>query len=122
MTLLFLFLRKYSFPPLPLVRARGGSLYRLTRDRSCDKNMPACMIAAARYNRPTILIYGGSIKAGTRHLDCPALGQKKGDPINIGSFYESYGGYLSGDVPRDQHDDVVKHACPGVGSCGGESA
>lgn len=77
------------------------------------------MIAAARYNRPTVMVYGGAILAGTRHLDCPALDAKVGDPLNIGKFYESYGGFLGGDVTKEQHDDVVQHACPGVGSCGG---
>ena len=88
---------------------------------SCDKNMPACMIAAARYNRPTVMVYGGAILAGKRTMDCPALGQKVGDPLNIGNVHESYGGLLSGDVSEAQHEDAVRHACPGAGSCGGES-
>lgn len=86
---------------------------------SCDKNMPACMIAAARYNRPTILVYGGAILAGRRTIDCPALGAKAGDPLNIGNLHESYGGVLSGEITAEQHEDVIKHACPGAGSCGG---
>jgi dihydroxy-acid dehydratase len=86
---------------------------------SCDKNMPACMIAAARYNRPTILVYGGAILAGRRTMDCPALGAKAGDPLNIGNLHESYGGVLSGEITAEQHEDVIKHACPGAGSCGG---
>lgn len=42
-------------------------------------------------NRPTVIIYGGTIQAGVRHVDCPALGFKKGDPVNIGEAFESYG-------------------------------
>ncbi|KAJ9113034.1 hypothetical protein QFC22_006130 [Naganishia vaughanmartiniae] len=86
---------------------------------ACDKNMPGAMIAAARFNRPTLIIYGGAIQAGQRTVDCPALNAKAGDPLNIGSFYESYGGYIAGDVSKEQHDDVVRHACPGYGSCSG---
>jgi dihydroxy-acid dehydratase len=86
---------------------------------ACDKNMPGAMMAAARYNRPTVIIYGGAIQAGKREVDCPALNAKAGDPLNIGSFYESYGGYIAGDVSKEQHDDVVRHACPSYGSCSG---
>ncbi len=50
----------------------------------CDKNMPGCLIAAARHNRPTIIVYGGSILAGKRTVACPGLGQEVGDDINIG--------------------------------------
>lgn len=57
----------------------------------CDKNMPGCAIAAFRINRPTVIIYGGTIQPGVRHVDCPALGFKKGDPVNIGEAFESYG-------------------------------
>ena len=53
--------------------------------------MPGCAIAAFRINRPTVIIYGGTIQAGVRHVDCPALGFKKGDPVNIGEAFESYG-------------------------------
>jgi dihydroxy-acid dehydratase len=44
----------------------------------CDKNMPGCLIAAARHNRPTIIVYGGSIKAGKRTMACAGLGQEVG--------------------------------------------
>lgn len=53
--------------------------------------MPGCAIAAFRINRPTVIIYGGTIQPGVRHADCPALGFKKGDPVNIGDAFESYG-------------------------------
>lgn len=81
--------------------------------------MPGVLIAAARHNRPTIVVYGGSILSGKRHLDCPALGAKVGDPLNIGNFYESYGSHISGGATKEEHADVVEHACPGSGGCGG---
>ncbi len=57
----------------------------------CDKNMPGCAIAAVRHNRPTVIVYGGTIQVGERHVDCPAMGYKKGDPVNISDAFESYG-------------------------------
>jgi hypothetical protein len=57
----------------------------------CDKNMPGCAMAAVRHNRPTIIVYGGTILTGERHVDCPAMGYKKGDPVNISDAFESYG-------------------------------
>ncbi|KAI0266832.1 dihydroxy-acid/6-phosphogluconate dehydratase [Gloeopeniophorella convolvens] len=85
----------------------------------CDKNMPGCAIAAARHNRPTIIVYGGTIQAGTRHADCPAMGYKAGDPVNISDAFESYGAYAVGKITDEQRFDVVRHACPGPGACGG---
>lgn len=53
--------------------------------------MPGCAMAAVRHNRPTILVYGGTIQPGIRHQDCPALGYKKGDTVNISDAFESFG-------------------------------
>ena len=53
--------------------------------------MPGCAMAAVRHNRPTIIVYGGTIQIGERHVDCPAMGYKKGDPVNISDAFESYG-------------------------------
>ncbi|KAG8812040.1 hypothetical protein FRC19_003418, partial [Serendipita sp. 401] len=86
---------------------------------SCDKNMPGCAIAAARHNRPTIMIYGGTIQAGRRHLDCPSMGFKKGDTVNIADAFESWGAYTTSKISEEERMDVVRHACPGAGSCGG---
>ena len=57
----------------------------------CDKNMPATVMAAVRHNRPTIIVYGGTIQHGVRRVDCPALGHKKGDDMNVSDAFESYG-------------------------------
>ncbi|KZV94995.1 dihydroxy-acid and 6-phosphogluconate dehydratase [Exidia glandulosa HHB12029] len=85
----------------------------------CDKNMPGCLIAAARHNRPTIIVYGGTIQAGTRHVDCPAMGFKKGDEVNIGQAFEAFGAYATGRISDEERFDVIRHACPGSGACGG---
>jgi dihydroxy-acid dehydratase len=85
----------------------------------CDKNMPGCAMAAVRHNRPTIIVYGGTIQAGQRHVDCPAMGYKKGDPVNISDAFESYGAFTVGKITEEQRFDVVRHACAGPGACGG---
>ncbi|KAJ7496032.1 dihydroxy-acid/6-phosphogluconate dehydratase [Mycena galericulata] len=85
----------------------------------CDKNMPGCFMAAARHNRPTIIVYGGTIQAGTRHIDCPSMGLKKGGTVNISDTFESYGAYAIGKITDEERFDVVRHACPGAGACGG---
>lgn len=85
----------------------------------CDKNMPGVMMAAVRHNRPTIVVYGGTIGVGTRHLDCPSMGFKKGGPVNISDAFESYGAYTVGLINDEERLDVVRHACPGPGACGG---
>jgi dihydroxy-acid dehydratase len=75
----------------------------------CDKNMPGCLIAMARLNRPSLMIYGGTIRAG--RLDDLKL--------DIVSAFQSYGEYLAGDIDDDRRRAIVKHACPGAGACGG---
>ncbi|KAI0369649.1 dihydroxy-acid and 6-phosphogluconate dehydratase [Pilatotrama ljubarskyi] len=85
----------------------------------CDKNMPGCVIAAARHNRPTVIVYGGTIQPGVRQVDCPSLGHKKGDNMNIADAFESYGAFAVGKITEEQRLDVVRHSCPGPGACGG---
>ncbi|KAJ7072082.1 dihydroxy-acid/6-phosphogluconate dehydratase [Mycena amicta] len=85
----------------------------------CDKNMPGCLMAAARHNRPTIIVYGGTIQAGRRSVDCPAMGYKKGDTVNISDAFESFGAFTVGQISEEERFDVVRHACPGAGACGG---
>ncbi|KIY74323.1 dihydroxy-acid and 6-phosphogluconate dehydratase [Cylindrobasidium torrendii FP15055 ss-10] len=85
----------------------------------CDKNMPGCFMAAVRHNRPTIIIYGGTIKPGVRHLDCPSMGFKKGEHVNIADAYEVPGAFAMKKINEEELHDVVRHACPGAGACGG---
>ena len=72
----------------------------------CDKNMPGCMIALARLNRPGIFVYGGTIKPGARRRD-------------IVSVFEAVGGYAAGKVTDEELHEVEQTAIPGPGSCGG---
>ncbi|MGD2160909.1 MAG: dihydroxy-acid dehydratase [Gammaproteobacteria bacterium] len=72
----------------------------------CDKNMPGCMMALARLNRPAIFVYGGTIKPGAKHRD-------------IVSVFEAVGGYAAGKVSDEELHEVEETAIPGPGSCGG---
>jgi dihydroxy-acid dehydratase len=76
----------------------------------CDKNMPGCIIAMGRLNRPTLMIYGGTIKPGYSN---------KQQTLDIVSAFQSYGQCLAGTLSEEERQDVVKHACPGAGACGG---
>ncbi|MCJ1449676.1 hypothetical protein MMC28_000004 [Mycoblastus sanguinarius] len=89
----------------------------------CDKNMPGCIMAMARHNRPSLMIYGGTIAVGYSQL------LRK--PINISTCYEASGAYIynslvqpedGGDRTKTKDelmDDIEQHACPGAGACGG---
>ncbi len=75
----------------------------------CDKNMPGCLIAMGRLNRPSLMIYGGTIRAG--HIDAQKL--------DIVSAFQSYGQYLCGNIDENQRREIVRNSCPGAGACGG---
>lgn len=75
----------------------------------CDKNMPGCLIAMARVNRPAIMVYGGTIRAG--RLD--------GEKLDIISAFQSYGEYLAGTIDEERRRAIVRKSCPGAGACGG---
>lgn len=75
----------------------------------CDKNMPGCLIAMGRLNRPSLMVYGGTIK--------PGICDKKS--IDIVSAFQSYGQYLSGEITDTERQAIIRHACPGAGACGG---
>jgi dihydroxy-acid dehydratase len=77
----------------------------------CDKNMPGTVIAMARLNRPSLMVYGGTIKPGFSPLD--------GSSLDIVSAFQSYGQFVTGKISEEQRADVVHHACPGAGACGG---
>ena len=76
----------------------------------CDKNMPGCLMAMGRFNRPSIMVYGGTIRSGKN---------QNGEPLDIVSAFQSYGAYLSGDINEEQRSEIVQKACPGAGACGG---
>ncbi len=79
----------------------------------CDKNMPGCLIATGRLNRPAIMVYGGTIRAG--HRQCAG----KDQVLDIISAFQSYGEFISGRIDEDTRRDIVRKSCPGAGACGG---
>ena len=105
----------YSLPSRDLIAdsietVMGAQWYdALVTVPGCDKNMPGSVIAMARLNRPSLMVYGGTIRAGH------ALGK----PRDIISAFQSYGEYLAGTITDEQRLDIVRHSCPGAGACGG---
>ena len=99
----------YSLPSRDLIAdsietVMGAQWYdALVTVPGCDKNMPGSVIAMARLNRPSLMVYGGTIRAGH------ALGK----PRDIISAFQSYGEYLAGVITDEQRLDIVRHACPG---------
>ncbi|POY35968.1 dihydroxy-acid dehydratase [Solitalea longa] len=75
----------------------------------CDKNMPGALMAMGRLNRPSIMVYGGTIDAGHHN----------GKDLDIISAFEALGQKIAGDITPEEFKEVVKHACPGSGACGG---
>ncbi|KAI1424746.1 dihydroxy-acid/6-phosphogluconate dehydratase [Xylaria sp. FL1777] len=76
----------------------------------CDKNMPGVLMAMGRVNRPSIMVYGGTIKPGCT---------KDGKEIDIVSAFQAYGQHISGEINEEQRFDIIRHACNGSGACGG---
>jgi dihydroxy-acid dehydratase len=76
----------------------------------CDKNMPGCVMAMGRLNRPALMIYGGTIRPGR---------SRSGETLDIVSAFQSYGEFIAGDLDEEGRRDIVRHACPGPGACGG---
>ncbi|NNK71150.1 MAG: dihydroxy-acid dehydratase, partial [Flavobacteriaceae bacterium] len=75
----------------------------------CDKNMPGALMAMIRLNRPSILVYGGTIDSGCHN------GQK----LDIVSAFEAWGGKVAGTMSETDYKSIVAKACPGAGACGG---
>jgi len=75
----------------------------------CDKNMPGAIMAMARLDRPSIMVYGGTI----------APGHYKGEELNIVSAFEALGQKICGNLSEDDYQGIIKHTCPGAGACGG---
>ncbi|MCB8966414.1 MAG: dihydroxy-acid dehydratase [Ardenticatenaceae bacterium] len=76
----------------------------------CDKNMPGCIMAMSRLDRPAIMVYGGTIRAGCTVKD---------DKLDIVSAFQSYGEYIAGKITDEERQEIVRYACPGPGACGG---
>lgn len=75
----------------------------------CDKNMPGAMMAMGRLNRPSLLVYGGTVRPG----------KWKGEDLNIISAFEAYGKKLGNDISDEDYDGIIKNSIPGPGACGG---
>jgi dihydroxy-acid dehydratase len=75
----------------------------------CDKNMPGAIMAMARLDRPSIMVYGGTI----------APGHYKGEELNIVSAFEALGQKICGNLSEEDYQGIIKHTCPGAGACGG---
>ncbi len=89
----------------------GGQWYDgLITIPGCDKNMPGCLIAMGRVNRPSLMVYGGTIRAG-----CTPRHEK----LDIVSAFQSYGQYLTEQIDDEERQEIVRNSCPGAGACGG---
>jgi dihydroxy-acid dehydratase len=75
----------------------------------CDKNMPGALMAMLRINRPSILVYGGTIASGCHN----------GKKLDVVSVFEAWGSKVSGDISDEDYNSVIEKACPGAGACGG---
>ena len=88
----------------------GGQWYdALVTLPGCDKNMPGCLMAMGRLNRPALMVYGGTIKPG-------CLGDEK---LDIISAFQSYGQFLADTIDDETRQEIVRNSCPGAGACGG---
>ncbi len=75
----------------------------------CDKNMPGALMAMLRVNRPSILVYGGTIEAGSHN----------GKKLDVVSAFEAWGQKMAGKIENKEYQCVIEKACPGAGACGG---
>ena len=76
----------------------------------CDKNMPGCVIAMGRVNVPSLMVYGGTIRAGR---------SRRFEKLDVVSAFQSYGEYVAGRIDDETRGEIVRFACPGAGACGG---
>ncbi len=76
----------------------------------CDKNMPGCLMAMGRLNRPAIMVYGGTIRAGytPRH-----------PKLDVVSAFQAYGEFITGRISEEERAEIVRCSIPGAGACGG---
>ena len=106
---------RYSLPSRDLIAdsmesvVKGMSYDGLAAIVGCDKNMPGALMAMLRINRPSILIYGGTIAPGFHN----------GEKLDVVSAFEAWGQKVAGAITDKEFKDIVQHACPGPGACGG---
>ena len=75
----------------------------------CDKNMPGALMAMLRLNRPSVLVYGGTIESGCHN----------GKKLDVVSAFEAWGEKVAGKIDNKEYQSVIEKACPGAGACGG---
>ncbi|KAF1961891.1 dihydroxy-acid dehydratase [Byssothecium circinans] len=80
----------------------------------CDKNMPGVIMAMGRVNRPSLMVYGGTIQPG-----CASTMPADNQTVDIVSAFQAYGQFITGDISEEQRFDIIRHACNGQGACGG---
>jgi len=106
---------RYSLPSRDIIAdsmetvVQGMSYDGLVTVVGCDKNMPGALMAMLRVNRPSILIYGGTIDSGCH----------EGKKLDIVSAFEAWGSKVAGTMEESEFKSIVKKACPGSGACGG---
>ncbi|MEP0985337.1 dihydroxy-acid dehydratase [Ekhidna sp.] len=106
---------RYSLPSRDLIAdsmetvVKGMSYDGLITVVGCDKNMPGALMAMLRLDRPSILVYGGTIASG-------CLNDKK---LDVVSAFEAWGEKVSGRIKEYEYQQVIENACPGAGACGG---
>src|SRR3954464_5570139 len=89
----------------------GGQWYdALIALPGCDKNMPGCLMAMGRLNRPAIMVYGGTIRAGCT---------PKHPKLDIVSAFQAYGEFITGKITEEERADIIRCSIPGAGACGG---
>ena len=106
---------KYSLPSRDIIAdsiesvVSGMSYDSLITVVGCDKNMPGALMAMIRVDRPSILVYGGTISAGCY----------KGKKLDVVSAFEAWGERVAGKLSDNDYDNIISNACPGAGACGG---
>ena len=106
---------KYSLPSRDLIAdsmetvVEGMSYDGLVTVVGCDKNMPGALMAMLRLNKPSVLVYGGTIASGCHN----------GKKLDIISAFEAYGQKVAGTIDEEEYQEVIHKACPGPGACGG---
>lgn len=106
---------RYSLPSRDLIAdsmesvVKGMSYDGFIAIVGCDKNMPGAVMAMLRVNRPSIMLYGGTIAAGHLH----------GKKLDVVSAFEAWGQKVAGKIDDNEFKEIIENACPGAGACGG---
>jgi dihydroxy-acid dehydratase len=106
---------RYSLPSRDIIAdsmetvVAGMSYDGLVTVVGCDKNMPGALIAMLRLDRPSVLVYGGTVDSGSCH----------GKKLDIVSSFEAWGAKVAGNMEEKEYQEIIKNAVPGAGACGG---